>query len=565
MVGGGTTHGASDFNARVAARKKKITWSVDQLDMELSWRRWFPQTSVDWSHDLSAEDADILFAACVSFMQDNLHIKVPGKGRIPFQLREAQLEVLYQWIRYRRTVSLKARQVGFSTLSAAFVLWQGFGWSDRLIVMLSRTERESIKLLAKVKYNYKSLPDWVRLRGPQILDRTKQVMTFDNESVIESLPSANDPARGESVFLVVVDEWAFLPNPDEAWASIEPITDIGGRVIGISTANGEGNFFHNLWLGSQMGTNGFKGIFHPWSAVDGRDDEWYAQKLGLMQSWQIAQEYPTTPDEAFVGSGNPVFNLDVIRSFVPKTPEWQGQIEVGGGKKTFQMFEGDTSSPFMVWDTPNDTDKWSYVIGVDIAQGESYGDFTVAQVLCVQSNEIVAVWLGKADPDVFGETILPSIGWYYRNAVIAPEINNHGLTTLKGLQRAGYNRIYMRHSVTKRTDRALESVGWLTTHTSKPLMIDELAGYLRDAPTIRHDRTIQELRAYRRNTNGKMSGSPHDDCVMSLAIAVQARKYAITERVGVDDDPAKIKGSFAWWEKALKNKKVGSTGLKPVI
>lgn len=333
MVSGGTVHGQSDFNARVAARKKKVTWSVDQLDMELSWRRWFPQNPVDWSHDLSAEDADILFAACVSFMQENLHIKVPGKGRIPFQLREAQLEVLYQWIRYRRTVSLKARQVGFSTLSAAFVLWQGFGWSDRLIVMLSRTERESIKLLAKVKYNYKSLPDWVRLRGPQILDRTKQVMTFDNESVIESLPSANDPARGESVFLVVVDEWAFLPNPDEAWASIEPITDIGGRVIGISTANGEGNFFHNLWLGSQMGTNGFKGIFHPWSAVDGRDDEWYEQKLGLMQSWQIAQEYPTTPDEAFVGSGNPVFNLDVIEVLCPKHLSGKGRLRLVVGKK----------------------------------------------------------------------------------------------------------------------------------------------------------------------------------------------------------------------------------------
>jgi len=31
-----------------------------------------------------------------------------------------------------------------------------------------------------------------------------------------------------------------------------------------------------------------------------------------MLPWQLAQEYPTTPEEAFVRSGNPVFDLDVL-------------------------------------------------------------------------------------------------------------------------------------------------------------------------------------------------------------------------------------------------------------
>lgn len=555
--------GEANFVARVAARKKRVTWSVSELDMELSWRRWFPQDKVDWAQELDDVTAARMFDACVLFMEDNLHIKVPGRGKIPLRLRDAQREVLFEWIKYRRTVSLKARQVGFSTLSAAFVLWQTFGWSDRLTVMLSRTERESVKLLAKVKYNFKSLPDWVLLRGPKLLDRTKQVMTFDNESVIESLPSANDPARGESVFLVVVDEWAFLPNADEAWSSIEPITDIGGRCIGISTANGEGNFFHNLWLGSQTHTNGFHGIFHPWSAVDDRDQDWYDNKKRLMQPWQIAQEYPSNPEEAFVGSGNPVFNLGVIRKFVAEPPTFQGRIEVGVGRKTWNIFEGDYDSPFMVWEPPNHDLKYSYVVSADIADNKVHGDFTVSHVLCIQTNRVVAVWLGKVDPDVFGETILPALGWYYRNAVIAPEINNHGISTVKGLQRSGYQRIFVRHTLSKRTDQSLDSLGWLTSHTSKPLMIDELGGYLREVENVPHDRTIAELRSYRRNVNGKMSGSPHDDCVMSLAIAVQARKYAITEKIGVDDDPAKIRGSFAWWEKSLKQSKVGPSRVRP--
>jgi len=126
------------------------------------------------------------------------------------------------------------------------------------------------------------------------------------------MPSASDPARGESATLVVVDEWAFLPNPEEAWASIEPVADVGGRIIGLSTANGSGNFFHNLWTGAETGNNRFSPMFFPWSASEDRDETWYESKKQSMLSWQLAQEYPTSPEEAFVRSGNPVFDLDML-------------------------------------------------------------------------------------------------------------------------------------------------------------------------------------------------------------------------------------------------------------
>jgi hypothetical protein len=126
------------------------------------------------------------------------------------------------------------------------------------------------------------------------------------------MPSASDPARGESATLVVVDEWAFLPNPEEAWASIEPVADVGGRIIGLSTANGSGNFFHQLWVGSQTGSNKFESMFFPWSATEDRGDDWYVDKQASMLPWQLAQEYPSSPEEAFVKSGNPVFDLDIL-------------------------------------------------------------------------------------------------------------------------------------------------------------------------------------------------------------------------------------------------------------
>lgn len=547
------------------SRKEKVTWSITEIEQEIAWKTWFPDLVVDWTLvEQPDEVVQVLFDGFVSFCKNNLSIKFPGRGRIEFELRDAQREIVWDWIKYRRNICLKARQIGFSTLVAAFTLWLAFGWSDRHIVMLSRTERESVALLAKTRYGFRNLPEWVKLRGPKLLDRTRQVMTFDNDSLIQSLPSNNDPARGESLFLVVLDEWGFLPNPEEAWASVEPTTDLGGRVIGLSTANGQGNFFHEMWVGAEAGTNGFHSVFFPWSAVDSRDEVWYARKRDELANkiWQLHQEYPANAAEAFIGSGNPVFNLEIIGKFVF---EAGSDFTISGSRPSeVALFEG---GPFTVWEAPNEKERWSYVVGADIAEGLEHGDASVAWVLCVNTGRPVACWHGRVDPDVFGEQVLPAIGWFYRTALIVPEVNNHGLTVLKALQRVKYKNLYKRRTFTKRVDRPLESMGWLTTHTSKPLIIDGLQAWLRDVDNIPHRQTLNELRTFTRGATGRMSGSPHDDCVMALAIAVQGLQYARVERPRADVDASRVKGSFAWYEKVLdaKDRRDANKRLSPLV
>ena len=547
------------------ARKRKVTWSITELDQEIAWKVWFPDLTVEWTAPVLSDDVvKVLHDGFVAFCEANLFIKFPGRGRIPLVLRAAQSEVAWDWIKYRKNINLKARQIGFSTLVAAFALWCAFGWSDRQIALLSRGERESVSLLAKTRYGYRNMPEWVRLRGPKLLDRTRQVMTFDNDSVIQSLPSANDPARGESLFLVVLDEWGYLTNPEGAWASVEPTIDLGGRAIGLSTANGEGTFFHEMWMGAEAGTNGFHSVFFPWSAVDDRTQDWYDQKAFELSNklWQLHQEYPSNPEEAFIGSGNPVFSLEILKKFVS---EDASEFTISGSAPgKVSLFEG---GPFMVFDAPNEKERWTYVVGADIAEGLEHGDASVAWVLCVNTGLPVAVWHGRVDPDIFGETILPAIGWFYRNALIVPEINNHGLTVLKALQRSKYRYLYKRRTFTKRVDRPLESLGWLTTHTSKPLLVDELAAWMRDIPNIPHRKTVHELKTFTRNVNGRMSGSPHDDCVMALGIAVQGLKYARSESGPGTVDASKVKGSFAWYEKMLDRSKKDSSrsNISPVV
>ena len=272
------------------------------------------QQEAEWRHCVADESY---------FLRMYWHIAHPAHGRILFDLRDAQSEALSRWADNRYSLTLKARQIGWTTLVAAHQFWLAFFHDDQNIIDLSRTERESVLLLRKSKYGFQHMPDWMLARGPDSLVEHQQKMAFSNGSQITSMPSASDPARGESASLVVVDEWAFLPNPEEAWASIEPVADVGGRIIGLSTANGSGNFFHELWVGSETGSNRFDPMFFPWSATEDRDESWYQSKKDSMLSWQLAQEYPTTPEEAFIKSGNPVFDLDALEAMGSMVEEGQ--------------------------------------------------------------------------------------------------------------------------------------------------------------------------------------------------------------------------------------------------
>ena len=470
------------------------------------------------------EDADVeeLLEAFEFFCNNYVHIKHPSRGRIKFELRPAQVATVRAWLGHRNSIVLKARQIGFSTLAAAFAFWLAFFWPDRFIVMLSKTEREATKLLGKAKYIYKFMPQWLKLLGPELISNNVLKMAFDNDSIIESLPSANEPARGESVYLAIIDEMAFLPNPEQAWASIEPIADVGGRVICLSTAKGEGNIFYTLWQGSQNGTNRFHGIFFPWSANNDRDQAWYDAQAMELPPWQLHQEYPSNPEEAFIRSGRPVFDVDTLMRFVPERPK-TGYNKKASDIRNAYMFES-SGGPLSIWRLPEF--GATYAIGADVAEGLARGDYSAAHVIDAKTGLVVAHWHGHIDPDKFGEDVLYPLGFFYNEALIGVESNNHGLTTLTALNRANYSNLYRQRRLNQRNPEQTEQLGWRTTSLTKPLAIDELSANIRDGVLeVRCEFTIAELKTFVRDDNGSMHGSPHDDRVMSLAIANQMLKY----------------------------------------
>jgi hypothetical protein len=525
---------------------------ADEYEAELEWRR-------------CASDE-------LHFLETYWLIKHPERGRIGFELRPAQQETLATWTFHRYTVALKARQIGFSTLAAAHSVWLAFFHPDRFIVMLSRAEREAIKLLAKAKYGYKFLPPWMLERGPTLLDDNQTRMSWDNDSAIESLPSASDPARGESVYLVIVDEWAFLPNSEEAWASIEPITDVGGRVVGISTANGSGTFFEDLYVKAKTGDNNFKPIFFPWSANTDRDHSWYDAKVRNMAStpWVLHQEYPRDDVECFIKSGMSVFDIDELGVMEAQAsrPQRRGDLvplaRETGVTKAARFVENDAGH-LQVWHMPI-KDGRRYVIGADVAEGTEYGDFSVAHVIDTRTNTVVAKWRGHVPSDLFGSQVLWHIGWLYGGALIGVEINNMGIASALALQNQGYPNLYFRTTLDERTKKRQRKIGWRTTASTKPLMIAELAGAIRLEEAEDEDgrqllspsdlvvpdaETIAELKKFVREPDGKrMHGSPLDDQVISLAIANQMRPFALssTQWKTEEVDPWSADGWSEWMD-----------------
>ena len=177
-----------------------------------------------------------------------------------------------------------------------------------------------------------------------------------------------------------------------------------------------------------------------------------------------------------------------------------------------------------VWREPQD--NHIYCIGVDTSEGLIHGDYSCVQVLDVRSGEQVAIWHGHIQPDTLANEVY-NLALWYKDALTCVESNNHGLTTIVQLRHLGHPNLFRKRSLNQATTKVSQEFGWKTTRTTKPLLIDDLGMALRSEElTIRDRFTLAELRTYVRNERGSMSGSPHDDRVMALALANEMRQYA---------------------------------------
>lgn len=219
--------------------------------------------------------------------------------------------------------------------------------------------------------------------------------------------------------------------------------------------------------------------------------------------------------------------------------------------------------PVHIWQEP--LQSHVYVIGADTAEGLEHGDAAAAAVLDVHSGLLVATFHGTYEPDPFGEELF-QLGNYYNKALMGVEANNHGHTTIATLRRLGYPKIFRRRTFGQVSERYAPQFGWLTNKQTKPKMIDDLGAAIRDGTIdVRDEYTLAELRTYiREYTSGggvKMHGSPHDDRVMALALAVQMIPYTFIPQ---DEETQSDFGTFDYFLRIASESDAKPTDVKPL-
>jgi hypothetical protein len=133
------------------------------------------------------------------------------------------------------------RQAGKSTAVAALALVEALWRSDSLVLLLSRSQRQSAELFRTLATFY------ARLRSPLCHRQTAHELEFTNRSRIVSLPCSPDTVRGFAhVTMLVIDEAARVP--DELYRTVRPMLAVsGGRLICLSTPRGKQGFFYEAW------------------------------------------------------------------------------------------------------------------------------------------------------------------------------------------------------------------------------------------------------------------------------------------------------------------------------
>lgn len=434
-------------------------------------------------------------------------------------------------------ISLKARQLGWTTLTTAYAFWTAWfnEWLPWLFV--SQNEDKSIQNLSMVSFGYARLPEWMRARGPKPTKNTSEAIEFTNGSKIESIPATGSAGRGDAVWGVMWDETAFAPDPAAMYGALEPLCY--GQMILLSTANGMNDLFHNTWLDSELPDSPWHGQFFAWDERPDRDAEWYKKKERKFrgQQWLLHQEYPRNPIEAFAKSGRVVLDFDLLDEYNWVEPDgrhaWDfGEKEFGPECMTRDEWEN-AEILLEVWEYPtvyrDESGRASqapnYVIAADIAEGLSHGDATYITVYDSNTRRCAAKVRTNYSADEIPD-VLDALGRWYFNALIGVERNNHGWGILHALTRyKRYPRLFRMEQIARvvKGDRT-PTFGWHTNAGTKPKMVQDFVRDMRSHsvepldPGLRH-----ELNTFIQHDNGSYSAKPphHDDGVMSHMIAGQ--------------------------------------------
>lgn len=483
---------------------------------------------------LTVEEFNSLKACMENVYEFAKHIYLihPIRGKVHFDLYPFQKKVLWYFLTERFNIILKFRQAGMTELISMFALWMAMYQPNKNVMIISIKERVAKKVLRKIKYMYKNLPDYLKV--PIVNGRTGDIgtaseMEFSNGSLISSLPTTEDAGRSEGLSLLVVDEAAIIKWANQIWASAWPTLSTGGASIVNSTPYGVGNWFHKLWVDACAGGNTFHAIRLRWQMHPERDMAWYELQRQILGPRRTAQEI----DGDFLTSGNSVFDLMDIRAIE----------EALDDDKPIRIEE---NGSLLVYDDP--IKDHHYYIGADVSTGRArdYSTFSIMD----RHGKDHAVYKGKIPVDRFAD-LLMKMGKKYNLAVIGPETNDIGLAVTMKIQEQGYRHLYYSTQLVKekgvKKPKEEKIPGWLTTKKNRPIIIDNLEEDIRTGDIeVRDPFFVQEAYTFiyddrnkpiamgkdKKLDDGEEEGEVYtDDSILGKAITNHIRKGKLKSMV----------------------------------
>lgn len=514
-----------------------------------------------------------------------------------------------------RIICVKARQVGISTVVSSVIYHHTATRSNILSKISSHDQDSSDNIYNMYKLFYDKTDEMFR---PMLKYSNRKELLFENpdEGSRSKHPGLNsrltvDTAKNISLgrsFTIQNfhgSEVAYWQNPEEVMMGVEeavPYTE--GTIICLeSTANGVGNFFHTKCEAAASGKSDYQLLFVPWfwepayrtwerdvkiTTLCDHDKAEYGNEKELMKLFKLrhdqlqwrrnkiennfegsvdrfSQEYPSTWREAFIFSGQPLFNVKTLLAMkdVVKKPIFQGNI-LWDKERKFSRKES-LYGMLKIWEQPEKDEV--YTIGADVSEGVEGGDNSVVEVIKVRDMEQVAEWCGLTQPDDLALIVL-YLANIYNKALTGVEVNNHGLTTVVTLQNLRYWNQYRRIVFDKVSKKRKDALGWKTTAVTKPLIVDGLRQRVREGEILLNSKDlIDEMLSFVLLDDGKMGALPgrHDDRVIAAAIAVEMGKQThVQARVKPKDNLLKSKFTFDFFDKMADDLEREKNRVQPI-
>jgi hypothetical protein len=476
------------------------------------------------------ERQQVEFLKCAAsfsyFCHKYVKIAHPKRGLLPFILYKYQKRVVKEYEQHRFNILSKFRQGGLTTVTVLWCMWRCMFKLDETIMVLSKSDREAIAAGEIVKRALLELPAWMR---PE-MDKNNDHQKLFSETGCKLFFYTPEAARGRSITYLVLDEAAFIPQMEKHWKAMFPTISTGGHCICISTVNGVGNWYYDIFQGAKKAENDFNIIeLDYWEHPEYNDPDWVKATRAQLGEKGWMQEVMRD----FLGAGDSyippeiINDLDVITRDIDPIrmlfPKWNNLDEAR--EQRIMDMESWIRGALHIWREP--VDGRDYIVGVDVAGGMGEeNDNSCFQVIDSVTCEQVAEFYSNLVPPYTFAQILARVAKTYNTALVVVEDNGgYGTSVLEKLiHDFFYENLYESSQGTVKNPKP----GIKTTLSNRPKFLEALQTRLINrSMAIRSKRFVKELKGFIWNPLTKRAEATkgfHDDAIMGMCLALYARE-----------------------------------------